>query len=193
MISKNLKVISIGKVENYSDLLQIRELNQNNLINNLSRKDILEYGFVTLNYNIELLKDVNKIQKSIVARDNDKIVGYAIVIDKTVYGLNKLFDDLIDRLSTISFNSKKLKNVNYALVGQLCIKKEYRGMDIVKKIYDFYKKEYSKKYQYLITDIDEKNKRSLSAHLKIGFQIIDNFSWGDSNWNIILWNWNDEN
>tara|TARA_B110000014_G_C20055716_1_gene549456 strand:+ start:46 stop:612 length:567 start_codon:yes stop_codon:yes gene_type:complete len=182
-------VISIGKVENYSDLLQIRELNQNNLINNLSRKDELEYGFVTLNYNMELLKDVNKIQKSIVARDNDKIVGYAIVIDKTVYGLHKLFDDLIDRLSTISFNSKKLKNVNYALVGQLCIKKEYRGMDIVKKIYDFYKKEYSKKYQYLITDIDEKNKRSLSAHLKIGFQIIDNFSWGDSNWNIILWNW----
>ena len=183
-------MISIGKVENYSDLLQIRELNQNNLINNLSRKDELEYGFVTLNYNMELLKDVNKIQKSIVARDNDKIVGYAIVIDKTVYGLHKLFDDLIDRLSTISFNSKKLKNVNYALVGQLCIKKEYRGMDIVKKIYDFYKKEYSEKYQYLITDIDENNKRSLSAHLKIGFQIIDNFSWGDSNWNIILWNWN---
>ena len=127
-------MISIGKVENYSDLLQIRELNQNNLINNLSRKDELEYGFVTLNYNMELLKDVNKIQKSIVARDNDKIVGYAIVIDKTVYGLHKLFDDLIDRLSTISFNSKKLKNVNYALVGQLCIKKEYRGMGIVKKM-----------------------------------------------------------
>ena len=186
-------MISIGKVENYSDLLQIRGLNQNNLINNLSRKDELEYGFVTLNYNMELLKDVNKIQKSIVARDNDKIVGYAIVIDKTVYGLNKLFDDLIDRLSTISFNSKKLKNVNYALVGQLCIKKEYRGMGIVKKIYDFYKKEYSKKYQYLITDIDEKNKRSLSAHLKIGFQIISNFYWEESNWNIILWNWNDEN
>lgn len=186
-------MINIGKVESYNDLLQIRELNQNNLKNNLSEEDRLEYGFLTLDYGIDLLKDVNKIQKSIVARDNDKIVGYAIVIDKTVYGLNKLFDDLIDRLSTITFNTKKLKNINYALVGQLCIKKEYRGLGVVKEIYKFYKKEYSKKYHYLITDIDERNKRSLSAHLKIGFQIIDNFYWGESNWNIILWNWNDEN
>ena len=66
-------------------------------------------------------------------------------------------------------------------------------MGVVKEIYKFYKKEYSEKYHYLITDIDERNKRSLSSHLKIGFQIIDNFYWGESNWNIILWNWNDEN
>ena len=58
-------MITLGKVESYNDLLQIRELNQNNLKNNLSEEDRLEYGFLTLDYGIDLLKDVNKIQKSI--------------------------------------------------------------------------------------------------------------------------------
>jgi ribosomal protein S18 acetylase RimI-like enzyme len=186
-------MITLGKVESNNDLLQIRQLNQNNLKKNLTEEDKLEHGFLTLDYNLDLLKSVNKIEKSIVARDNELVIGYAIVINKSVYGLHNLFDDLIDRLNLLTFNSKKLKNIEYALVGQLCVQKEYRGMGVVKKIYDFYKKEYSKKYQYLVTDVDEKNKRSLSAHLKIGFQIIDSFYWGESDWNIILWDWNNEN
>ena len=186
-------MITLDKVRNYNDLLQIKVLNEDNLKINLSQQDQLKYGFVTLEYNIELLLKMNNIEKSIVVREDNKVVGYAIVTNKTVYGLNKLFDDLIDRVKTLTYCHNNLSNVEYALVGQLCIKKNYRGKGLVKKIYEFYKQEYSKKYKYLITDIDERNKRSLSAHLKSGFQIIDNFYWGESYWNIILWDWNNQN
>ena len=104
-------MITLGKVESNNDLLQIRQLNQNNLKKNLTEEDKLEHGFLTLNYNLDLLKSVNKIEKSIVARDNELVIGYAIVINKSVYGLNNLFDDLIDRLNLLTFNSKKLKNI----------------------------------------------------------------------------------
>ena len=62
--------------------------------------------------------------------------------NKKVYGLNKLFDDLIDRVKTLTYCHNNLNNVEYALVGQLCIKKDYRGKGLVKKIYEFYKQEY---------------------------------------------------
>ena len=182
-------MITLDKVRNYNDLLQIKVLNEDNLKINLSQQDQSKYGFLTLEYNIELLLKMNNIEKSIVVKEDNEVVGYAIVTNKTVYGLNKLFDDLIDRVKTLTYCHNNLNNVEYALVGQLCIKKNYRGKGLVKKIYEFYKQEYSKKYKYLITDIDERNKRSLSAHLKSGFQIIDNFYWAESYWNIILWDW----
>ena len=185
-------MIEICKVSDNDDLFQIKRLNQKNLKNNLTQEERLKYGFLTLEYDIELLLKVNKIEKSIVAKKGKKIVGYAIVINKTAYGLNKLLDDLIDRVNNLKYDKNYLNKIDYALVGQLCIRKDYRGKGLVKDIYKFFKKEYSKKYKYLITDIDERNTRSLKAHTKNKFQIIDNFYWGDSYWNIILWNWNNK-
>lgn len=185
-------MIKLGKVLHHDDLIQIKHLNQENLKNNLSQRDRLKYGFLTLEYDIELLLKVNNIEKTIVAKNGNKIVAYAIVINKTAYGLNKLFDDLIDRVNNLKYNKTNLYKIDYALVGQLCISKDYRGKGLVKEIYKFFKKEYSKKYKYLVTDIDERNTRSLNAHLKNKFQIIDNFYWGDSYWNIILWNWSNK-
>ena len=185
-------MIKLGKVLHHDDLIQIKHLNQENLKNNLSQRDRLKYGFLTLEYDIELLLKVNNIEKTIVAKNGNKIVAYAIVINKTAYGLNKLFDDLIDRVNNLKYNKTNLYKIDYALVGQLCISKDYRGKGLVNEIYKFFKKEYSKKYKYLVTDIDERNTRSLNAHLKNKFQIIDNFYWRDSYWNIILWNWSNK-
>ena len=40
---------------------------------NLSQQDQLKYGFVTLEYNIELLLKMNNIEKSIVVREDNKV------------------------------------------------------------------------------------------------------------------------
>ena len=115
-------MITLDKVRNYNDLLQIKVLNEDNLKINLSQQDQLKYGFLTLEYNIELLLKMNNIEKSIVVKNDNEVVGYAIVTNKRVYGLNKLFDDLIDRVKTLTYGHNNLSNVEYALVGQLCIK-----------------------------------------------------------------------
>ena len=183
-------MIRIEKAEDFKDLRQIKQLNLKNLKNNLTIKDQKEHGFVTAEYSIKFLEKINKIENSIIVKYNDKVAGYALVVNKLIYGKNKLLDDLIDRIEQIVYKGEKLKKINYAFVGQLCVEKKIRGLGIVDKIYEFYKKEYSDKYQYLITEIDEKNVRSLKVHFRNGFKIIDRFYWGSTNWNIILWDWN---
>ena len=103
-------MITLDKVRNYNDLLQIKVLNEDNLKINLSQQDQSKYGFLTLEYNIELLLKMNNIEKSIVVKEDNEVVGYAIVTNKTVYGLNKLFDDLIDRVKTLTYCHNNLNN-----------------------------------------------------------------------------------
>ena len=191
---------SKSKIKNNQKNYYKDDLNKNRVLNcgTVIHENVIKNNkfkpkyYILIEYDNELLLKVNKIEKSIVAKKGKKIVAYAIVINKAAYGLNKLFDDLIDRVNNLKYDKNYLNKIDYALVGQLCIRKNYRGKGLVKDIYNFFKKEYSKKYKYLITDIDERNTRSLKAHIKNKFQIIDNFYWGDSYWNIILWNWNNK-
>jgi len=75
-------------------------------------------------------------------------------------------------------------------VGQLCVAKSHRGLGLVQLLYQYYKDKYATKYTYLITDVDERNRRSIKAHTKSGFEIIDTIHYGESNWHVILWDWN---
>ncbi|MEJ7769795.1 MAG: hypothetical protein WKF89_18390, partial [Chitinophagaceae bacterium] len=54
------------------------------------------------------------------------------------------------------------------------------------------KKEYLSKYDFAITEIDGKNQRSLHAHKRVGFKEVGRYDApGNTEWVIVLWNWND--
>ncbi len=76
------------------------------------------------------------------------------------------------------------------VVGQLCVAKEYRGQDLVQKLYGHFRDCLSKEFTYLVTDIAQANTRSLKAHQKRGFQVINELMYGGFKWDIVLWDWN---
>ena len=75
------------------------------------------------------------------------------------------------------------------VVGQLCVAKPYRGLGLVQKLYGHFRDCYADQFEYLITDVAQANTRSLKAHLKTGFQIIDTLTYGGIGWDIVLWDW----
>jgi len=76
------------------------------------------------------------------------------------------------------------------VVGQLCVAKEYRGQDLVQKLYGHFRDCLSNEFSYLVTDVAKANARSLKAHKKRGFQVINELMYGGFGWDIVLWNWN---
>jgi L-amino acid N-acyltransferase YncA len=101
-----------------------------------------------------------------------------------------LLQDLFSQIDLHQYNSEQLSTVNYAVVGQLCVAKNHRGLGLAQQLYAYYQSCLKDKYRYLITDIDAANIRSLKVHLKTGFEIIGELHYGGSNWHIVLWNWN---
>jgi ribosomal protein S18 acetylase RimI-like enzyme len=182
----------IKRVSDEQEIIGIKKLQNKNLKKNLPAEEILKEGFVTAEYSIPLLAQMNSIEPSIIAKDGETVAGYALVVTKELYGQHDLLDDLFNQINSYVYNGTVLQEVNYAIVGQLCVAKTHRGSGIVQKMYHFYQEQLSGKYPYLITDVDDKNPRSIKAHIKTGFEIIGTSNYGGGNWHIVLWDWNKE-
>jgi ribosomal protein S18 acetylase RimI-like enzyme len=181
----------ITRVCNEAELLGIQALQRANLRNIICEEEARKEGFVTAEYSIELLKAMHEISPSIIAKDGDKVVGYALVSTKAILGQHALLDDLFSVLDKLSFNNMSLSENNaYVLVGQLCVGKGYRGMGLAQKMYNHFREILRHEFRYLITDVATENERSLKAHVKTGFQVIHTIDYGGVKWDIVLWDWN---
>lgn len=183
-------MIEVTRVSSESEILGIRDLQALNLKQNITAEEAIEQGFLTAAFTIEYLQEMNAASPSIIAKDGDKVVGYALVATKNIRKGHDLIEDLFDAIDHSEYNGKLLKDVNYVVVGQLCVAKEYRGQDLVQNLYGHFRHCLSKEFTYLVTDIAKANARSLKAHKKRGFQVINELMYGGVPWDIVLWDWN---
>jgi ribosomal protein S18 acetylase RimI-like enzyme len=182
-------MVEVVRVSNEDELDGILALHQSNLITNLSSEEKSAEGFVTAEYDAALLRKMHALCPSVIAKDGDAVVGYILVASKEFYGCHNLLDELFDAIDKIQYNGTLLKDTKYVLCGQLCVAKGYRGQGIVQKMYDFYRQELQGEFSYCITDVASTNPRSLKAHVKSGFQVIDSTSYNGVTFDIILWDW----
>ena len=127
---------------------------------------------------------------SIIAKADDQVVGYALVSVKAIRHDHDLLGDLFNTIDQITYHHQLLKDSPYVVVGQLCVSKNFRGLGLVQQMYQHFKNCLSTEFDYCITDIAKNNPRSLKAHLKSGFQVIDTLQYGGMGWDIVLWDWN---
>jgi GNAT superfamily N-acetyltransferase len=183
-------MIWIKLVSEFSELEGIRTLQEENLKKNLSATEAEAEGFVTAEYTIEFLQTLHENSPSVIAKDGSRVIGYALVAVKSIRDQHDLLADLFNSIDEIVYKDQLLKNVNYVVVGQLCVAKEYRGLGLVKLMYQHFKTSLSDAFDYCLTDIAFNNPRSLKAHLKNGFVVADTLHYGGISWDIVLWDWN---
>ncbi|MBL7697756.1 MAG: GNAT family N-acetyltransferase [Chitinophagaceae bacterium] len=182
--------ILITTASTLSDLQAIKSLQEKNMKSALAPSEAQTEGFVTAEYSLEFLQLMNEASPAIVAKDGEQIAGYAIATIKSIGIQHDLLRDLFDTIETLSYQSKRLGDTNYIVVGQLCVAKGYRGMGIAKLLYEAFRKIYSTQFDYCITDVAEDNPRSLAAHIKAGFQVVNTLHYGGVSWHVVLWDWN---
>jgi L-amino acid N-acyltransferase YncA len=179
----------VKRVETKSELEGIRNLQAANLRVNIDEDTAASQGFLTAKYSLEYLQEMHAASPSIVALEGDRVVGYALVATKEVRDGHDLVADLFNLIDTKTYKGQLLKEVNYVVVGQLCVGEGYRGQGLVKRLYDHFRDCLSSQYEYLITDVAQANTRSLNAHKKSGFQVIDTLIYAGIGWDIVLWDW----
>jgi len=183
-------MIVLKRVTDQTELVGILELQQENLRKNIAAAEAESQGFLTAEYSLEFLTALHQVSAAIIAKEATKIVGYALVADKSTRHGHPLLADLFDSIDKTMYESAYLAKSNYVVVGQLCVAKGYRGQGLVQQLYQHFKASLSNQYQYLITDVAQANTRSLKAHKNTGFQVIDSLSYGGIGWDIVLWDWN---
>lgn len=181
--------IEYKRVSTDEELRGILSLHHKNLLKNLDQEERDKEGFVTAEYNIDLLTKMHNISPSIIAKDGDEVVGYVLVYTKALYNQHALLDDLFYKVDALTYNSRPMTESSYVLCGQLCVAKGYRGMGLVQGMYEHYRNALSGEFQYCVTDVASNNPRSLKAHVKTGFQVIDSITFNGVTFDVILWDW----
>lgn len=162
------------------ELHQILNLQKENLPNSLTVKEIEKEGFVTVVHTIEILKQMNDRCPHIIAKHNDKVVGYALCMHPSFANDIKVLKPMFQKLKKI-----RPKNLNAMIMGQICVEKAHRRAGIFRGLYKFMKKELANDFKTIITQIDSKNVRSINAHLAVGFEILNEYDENDKHWVIV--------
>lgn len=182
-------MISIKRVTDPAELKGIQQLQQENLKKNVTTDEAQSQSFVTAEYSIDFLTTMHRASPSVIAKDDDRVVGYALVAVKSIRHEHDLLADLFDTIDQKEYNHLPLKDASYVVVGQLCVAKNYRGLGLVQQLYQYFKTSLSGEFDYCVTDVAQDNPRSLKAHIKTGFQVLDTLTYGGVSWDIVLWDW----
>lgn len=173
-----------------SDIEGILQLQNINLKQNTTAKIWAKEGFTTLQYSHKLLHDMNTPHPHTVARVNDQVVGYCLVLLPQIIPQITALNPLSRKLERISFNSRPLSKYKYFIMGQVCVDKAYRGMGVFSHMYNHLRDSVASSYDMVVTEISDLNQRSMQAHLRHGFEVLHTYnSPSDEPWTIVVWDW----
>ncbi|WP_024768319.1 GNAT family N-acetyltransferase [Aquimarina macrocephali] len=176
--------ITYTVISSETELQQILVLQHNNLPVSISQTEKEAEGFVSVQHDLDILRKMNNKQPHIIAKDGDKVVGYALCMLKDfkedIELLKPMFSIIENHLDS---------SISYVIMGQVCIDKAYRKQGIFRGLYQTMKTELQDKYNLLITEVASNNLRSLQAHYAIGFKTLITHESDGTEWHLIHWNW----
>lgn len=136
---------------------------------------------------------MNTLENATIAKEDNQIVGYLLAMTKDLRNDIPILISMFDVLDELPYQGQKLQDYHYIVVGQACIAESHRGKGVFDQCYAAYKKHLSEKYDFTVTEISKRNRRSLRAHSRVGFQVIHDFVAPDGEaWDIVVWDWRDE-
>jgi GNAT superfamily N-acetyltransferase len=182
--------IKYGKLIDKSDLEDILKLQRLNLRQHVPEHEKSSQGFVFVSHSLVDLDKLNQIEPHIIAKEGEHLVGYCLAMTKHSRDEIPSLVQMFEEFDSLSYQNKKISESNYLIVGQVCVAKEYRGKGIFRNLYKAYRTVYAPKYEFVITEISTRNLRSLTAHQKMGFQIIKTYQDEFEEWAIVIWDWN---
>jgi len=176
-------------VTNNDELKQIVDLSNKNLRTNIPEEEHNTQGFTSWSYSLELLGQLNAQQPHVIVKDDNKVIGYALVALKTAVQFHPDLKTMIDLLESVTYNGKQLSEYRYYVMGQICIDHAYRGKGVFKMLYLQHKKLFEKDNDFVVTEISPANIRSMRAHERVGFKTIYTHKDAVDEWNVVLWDW----
>jgi GNAT superfamily N-acetyltransferase len=185
-------MIEITTITSDAEIMQLLDLQQVNLPKNISKATALEQGFVTVQHNFELLRAMNEAIPQVIAKKDNRVVAYALIMLPDFADLIPVLQPMFQLFSSIYYGEKKVSDYNYYVMGQVCVAEDCRGKGVFDALYYKHRVLYSTDYQVCITEIAERNTRSMRAHERVGFQTIHTFQDETERWNVVAWNWKDK-
>ncbi|WP_020536073.1 GNAT family N-acetyltransferase [Lewinella cohaerens] len=162
-------MVKYTAVQNDQDLEGILALQAINLPGSISPKEALEQGFLTVVHDMDLLRDMNRPFAHTIAKEGDDVVGYALSMTEDFKERVPVLVPFIERIHEMEWQGQPVSAFRYILMGQVCVAKNYRGQGVFKGLYQKMQERMAPHFDLILTEISQRNPRSIRAHEKVGF------------------------
>ena len=182
-------MLQASQVSSPDELRDILSLQQLYLRGHNSLEEEAEQGFLTISHSFDQLEHMHHQEPSVIVKDGGVIAGYALVMSRASQDIIPVLVPMFQLFDTLSFMGTPLTEYRFYVMGQICVRKSYRGQGVFELLYQKHKELYQDFYSFVITEISTRNLRSLRAHYRVGFRTLDVFRDQTDEWNVALWDW----
>ena len=163
-----------------AELEQILKLQQDNLKGGLSDSEKEKEGFVSVVHSLKLLEAMNDVCPHILAKSGDTVLGYALCMHPDFSEAIPMLKPMFRKVSGLIDPAHR-----FVIMGQVCIGKSWRKQGIFRGLYASMQQELKGQFDSIITEVDDKNQRSLTAHLAVGFITLEVYTSGERTWHLV--------
>jgi GNAT superfamily N-acetyltransferase len=126
-------------------------------------------------HDFQKLYIMQEVAPHILAKEGDMVIAYALAMDRVFGTKIPELQAMFSILDSLKFRERNVNKINYVVMGQICVHVDYRGQGVFENLYNYFFNYYQSRYDAVITEIAERNVRSLQAHKKVGFEIIHTY------------------
>ncbi len=157
-------------VQNAQDVRQILELQAANLQAVISPETARSQGFLTVRHEPDVLGRMNQAYPSVIAKDGDRLAGYCLVMPREFAPEVPILAPMFAMLEALLWRGRPLHAGGWFVMGQVCVAEAYRGQGVFDGMYAKLKKVCCAEFDFVVTEVAERNARSLRAHERVGFE-----------------------
>ncbi len=170
-----------------ADLQRILELQRANLATSIDGEELRSQGFVTAVHSLQTLQQMHALAPSIVAKAGAELAGYALTMLVEARRFVPILDPMFQLFERLSWRGRPLREVSHYVMGQVCIAKPFRGQGLFDELYRGHQAAYRERFELLLTEVSERNPRSLRAHERVGFEPLHRYRDEVDQWVVLGW------
>jgi hypothetical protein len=170
------------------NLPEIKKLQDINHYRNLTPEQMAKNGFVSLETDIPMLEKILDDNFILIAKSKDNIVGYELPLTLKRANESPLIVPFVDMLLDITYQGKKISEYKTVIGGQICVVNAHKGAGLAVIMHDKFTDKLAEKYDLLVTEVSNKNMRSITASTKkLGFELVKEYEAEGRQWYVILY------
>lgn len=149
-------------------------------------------GFTSVRHDPSVLQSMNRAHPSAVAWSGDRLAGYCLMMAQEFRDRVPVLQPMFALLDGLRWRGEALAgNPRWFVMGQVCVARDFRGMGVFDGLYRELRRAYSGEFDFTVTEVSQRNPRSLRAHRRVGFETLHQYldPVSGERWEVMVWDW----
>ncbi len=162
----------VSSPDEVEQILALQALNHSSALDPQTKAD---QGFLTVRHEPEVLLRMNRFYPSVIAHSGEALAGYCLVMPRDFALDIPVLAPMFEVLEALHWKGKALNDFRWFVMGQVCVATEFRGRGVFDGLYRTLRQVCQADFDLVVTEISDRNMRSLRAHQRVGFQTMHTY------------------